>query len=184
MSPATIFLTSRPRLRPVAALLRRVCLALAQVGGPGPSAARHRYSTQLPLLRARVHPSWRGWPQPARGLGHVRRLRHVRDWIAGNAGAPHDQDTSAILGAHPRLQCRRGGRHHCRLLLRHSARPCRAVRRVGCSVLDPDTLPAHAGYHSRRCILFAGASSAQDGRWFAADAELIAADHCVAGGII
>ena len=32
-------------------------LAEAQVDGPGRSATRHRYSAQLPLLRARLHPS-------------------------------------------------------------------------------------------------------------------------------
>jgi hypothetical protein len=67
MSPATIFLTSRPRLGPVAAPLRRVCLALTQVGGPGPSAARHSHSTQLPLFFRLVfiHPGVVGSNLPA-----------------------------------------------------------------------------------------------------------------------
>src|SRR5271154_5235228 len=49
--------TSRFRISRVAALLRRIRLALAQVDRPGHRAARHRHPAQLPLLRTGLHPS-------------------------------------------------------------------------------------------------------------------------------
>ena len=72
--------TSCPRLCRVAALLRRVCLALAQVDGRARSASCHRHSAQLPLLRARLHPSWHRQPGPA---GWLRQFAAYGDFATG-----------------------------------------------------------------------------------------------------
>jgi hypothetical protein len=52
----------------VAALLWRICLAEAQGNGPDRSATRHRHFAQLPLLRTRLHHSWRRRPNLPTGF--------------------------------------------------------------------------------------------------------------------
>ena len=71
---------------------------------------------------------------------------------------------SALLAVRCRLQSRRGGRHHRRLLSRQPGRPSRAGGGVGRRIRDPDRLCAGADDHACCRILFAGASSAQAGR--------------------
>src|SRR3984893_6846795 len=99
MSPETIFnLHLILGYVAVAALLRRVHPAPAQVDGPGRSATRHRYTAQLPLLRARLYSSRRRRPESARRwLRRVRRLLGPGNRGARHAGASHGKDTSALL---------------------------------------------------------------------------------------
>ena len=59
MSPRDLPGATRPRLRPMAALLRRLRLAAAESDGAARRAAGHRDAAQLPVLRA-------GFPGPGR----------------------------------------------------------------------------------------------------------------------
>ena len=100
-------------------------------------------------------------PNLPAGLRHLRRLRRLRNRIAGHAGASHGEDASALLAVRRCVQSGGGGRHPHRLLPRHPARPSCALGAVGRHVLDPDHLCAPADDHALRRVLFARASSAR-----------------------
>src|SRR5260370_2612172 len=115
---------SHSRLCRVAALLRRVHPAAAQVDGTGRSATRHCYSAQLPLLRARLYPSRRRRPESARRwLRHVRRLLGPGNWGARHPCPSHVTNTPALLPFRLRLHSRGVGRPHPGLLPRLPVTP-------------------------------------------------------------
>jgi hypothetical protein len=66
-----------------------------------------------------------------------------------------------LLGLRRRLQSRRDGRPHRRLLPRYPGRPSCARRVAGLHLRDPDHLRAAADDHTHRRILFSGTSSVQ-----------------------
>jgi hypothetical protein len=85
-------------------------------------APRDRHSAQLPLLRTRLHPSRLRRPQLAFWLRRVRRLLRPGNRTVGHAGAPEREQTPALLGLRPSLQCRGHDRPRPRLP-RHPNRP-------------------------------------------------------------
>src|ERR1700674_2775140 len=84
---ASVWNTWTPQVRYArTASLESAHLAAAQSDGPVQSTTCDRYSAQLPLLRARLHPSGYRKSQSARRFRHVRRLRRLRNRGAGHVG--------------------------------------------------------------------------------------------------